>query len=321
MLTDAASAPGSRWFPGRAGVEVAARLAARPDRVAKRGLGPRRRAGEDRRRALGGRAAEGRPPLQGPRLGRATPPSAAWPRATWRRPRRPTASSATRAPRGAPSGARASRWRTCSARWRPRTSRRSTPPSTRRRSTPAGATSSRARASSSATWPRARGSRRWSTAASSRSARTSRSPPGQVVLKTPVFELIQYKPATSRVRARPLLIVPPMINKYYVVDLAPERSMIEYLVAPGPAGVRDVVAQPRRAPRRVGPGHLRAGDPRRARGDREGQRRRQGPGDGPVRGRHRALVRARASRGQGRGATASPGSRSPSACSTPTAPA
>ena len=57
--------------------------------------------------------------------------------------------------------------------------------------------------------------------------------PGQVVLRTPMFELLQYEPQTKRVRERPLLITPPMINKYYVTDLAPDRSMVEYLVREG----------------------------------------------------------------------------------------
>ena len=57
--------------------------------------------------------------------------------------------------------------------------------------------------------------------------------PGAVVLRTPVFELLQYQPQTSRVRRVPLLIVPPMINKYYILDLAPGRSLIEHLVGSG----------------------------------------------------------------------------------------
>ncbi|MGB6614476.1 MAG: alpha/beta fold hydrolase [Trebonia sp.] len=57
--------------------------------------------------------------------------------------------------------------------------------------------------------------------------------PGAVVLRTPVYELIQYQPTTETVRELPLLIVPPTINKYYILDLAPGRSMIEYLTAHG----------------------------------------------------------------------------------------
>jgi polyhydroxyalkanoate synthase len=57
--------------------------------------------------------------------------------------------------------------------------------------------------------------------------------PGSVILRTPVFELIQYRPVTATVRTVPLLVVPPVINKYYVLDLAPGRSMVEYLVAQG----------------------------------------------------------------------------------------
>src|SRR5580698_9112202 len=57
--------------------------------------------------------------------------------------------------------------------------------------------------------------------------------PGSVILRTPVFELIQYLPATAAVRQVPLLIVPPTINKFYVMDLAPGRSLVEYLVGQG----------------------------------------------------------------------------------------
>jgi polyhydroxyalkanoate synthase len=57
--------------------------------------------------------------------------------------------------------------------------------------------------------------------------------PGAVVLRTDVLELIQYTPQTPMVRARPLLVVPPVINKFYVADLAPGRSLVEYLVQGG----------------------------------------------------------------------------------------
>jgi len=56
---------------------------------------------------------------------------------------------------------------------------------------------------------------------------------GSVVHRSPVFELIQYKPTTEQVRSVPLMIIPPTINKFYVLDLAPGRSLIEYLVGQG----------------------------------------------------------------------------------------
>jgi polyhydroxyalkanoate synthase len=57
--------------------------------------------------------------------------------------------------------------------------------------------------------------------------------PGSVVLRTPMFELLQYQPQTPRVRRVPLLVVPPTVNKYYILDLAPGRSLVEYLVQHG----------------------------------------------------------------------------------------
>ena len=56
---------------------------------------------------------------------------------------------------------------------------------------------------------------------------------GAVVHRTPVMELIQYKPTTGQVHARPLLIAPPQINKFYVFDLAPEKSIVQLALQGG----------------------------------------------------------------------------------------
>jgi polyhydroxyalkanoate synthase subunit PhaC len=57
--------------------------------------------------------------------------------------------------------------------------------------------------------------------------------PGAVVLRTPIFELIQYLPQTELVHEVPLLVVPPVLNRYYLADLAPGRSIVEHLVRAG----------------------------------------------------------------------------------------
>jgi polyhydroxyalkanoate synthase len=57
--------------------------------------------------------------------------------------------------------------------------------------------------------------------------------PGAVVFRNAVLELIQYAPATEQIFGRPQLIVPPQINKFYIFDLAPGKSIIEYLVNGG----------------------------------------------------------------------------------------
>ena len=57
--------------------------------------------------------------------------------------------------------------------------------------------------------------------------------PGAVVYQSDLLELIQYQPQTSQVAKIPILIVPPQINKYYVFDLSPEKSLIKFLVESG----------------------------------------------------------------------------------------
>ena len=57
--------------------------------------------------------------------------------------------------------------------------------------------------------------------------------PGSVVLRTDVMELIQYRPVTETVHRRPLLIAPPQINKFYVFDLVPDKSIIRYCLDGG----------------------------------------------------------------------------------------
>lgn len=57
--------------------------------------------------------------------------------------------------------------------------------------------------------------------------------PGKVVHQTPLYQLIQYDPATAKVQETPLIIFPPWINRFYILDLTAEKSFIKYCVDQG----------------------------------------------------------------------------------------
>jgi polyhydroxyalkanoate synthase subunit PhaC len=73
--------------------------------------------------------------------------------------------------------------------------------------------------------------------------------PGAVVYQNPIVELIQYAPRTEQVYSRPLFIVPPFINKYYILDLQPENSFVRYALD---QGIQVFLVSWRNVPRELG---------------------------------------------------------------------
>src|SRR5207244_4183515 len=57
--------------------------------------------------------------------------------------------------------------------------------------------------------------------------------PGKIVYQNDLLQLIQYQPTTETVKRRPLLIIPPWINKFYILDLRPDNSFIRWAVGQG----------------------------------------------------------------------------------------
>ena len=117
--------------------------------------------------------------------------------------------------------------------------------------------------------------------------------PGKVIFQNELMQLIQYAPATETVLRTPLLIVPPWINKFYILDLKPEKSFIKWCVDQGLTVFVISWVNPDRSSRRQDLRRLHEGGTAGSDGrHRTGHRRVEGPHHGLLRRRHPACLDA-----------------------------
>ena len=104
--------------------------------------------------------------------------------------------------------------------------------------------------------------------------------PGKVIRETPLYQLIQYTPTTDEVLRTPVVIFPPWINRFYVLDLSPEKSFVKWCVDNGVTPVHGQLEIGRREHRRCDARRLCPRRPgRRGRHDPRPARRRERPRD------------------------------------------